>query len=325
MRRGREEAVLRTEGQKLARRAASPSRVHDARHARLLLAAILPHVPSPAQAITWVQGLVDTQGGRRCVAAVFLAFHAVLSHLQDGVAACNGARGGKDDGRSEADGHGTGDEALLQARRVCADCWQALHATGPSRHWRSIDPAWREAYALGCMLRALVVLVDAARQDARPGPDHGCAKDSLDGISIPARLLPATERGKTEEETALHAEMRVWLGAAAAVEEGVCDGQWWAEEEKEKVARGQTTEDEWLEGGSATASLGRSQLAGTALTRSGIEAVRWLDMGLLFGGERVWPLVHVYLSLSCNPPHLPPIHTTHKYRCGHTYMNLWRL
>ena len=31
------------------------------------------------------------------------------------------------------------------------------------------------------------------------------------------------------------------------------------------------------------------------------------------------------VSLSCNPLHLPPIHTTHKYRCGHTYMNLWRL
>ena len=300
MRRGREEAGLCKAGQKLARRAASPSSVHDARHAGLLLAAILPHVPSPAQAITWVQGLVDKQEGRRCVAAVFLAFHAVLSHLQDGVAACNGARGGKDDGRSEADGHGNGDEALLLARRVCADCWQALHATGPSRHWRSIESAWREAYALGCMLRALVVLVDAARQDARPGPDHGCAKDSLDGISIPARLLPATEKGKMEEETALCAEMRVWLGAVTAVEEGVGDGQWWEEEEKEKekVERGHKTEDEWLEGGSATASLGRSQLSGTALTRSGIEAVRWLDMGLLFGGERVWPLVHVYLSLA---------------------------
>jgi hypothetical protein len=242
-----------------------------------LLDELLEHLPATAQAVSWVQDLSASEPGRRCISAVSRAFTCVLPFLQEASSSTDRARSTSSslDSKSAPDGEQHSalkfQTGLESARIVCADSWRALHA--PGQHWRTVDGRWREAYSLGCMLRAIHLLWQHCSDTDGPA-GHGARVHIHPGMPSQLRIV----QGHCGDEESLRGDELERLDAAGSPTSGGegGDGQWWTVEDPRGLD----------EPGKHTA-----QNIGGAVSKD-IEALRWLDLALLFGGSRARVHVH---------------------------------
>ena len=213
---------------------------------------LLAVMPSDELCMEWAAPIQSLDGGMPCLAALLSALDALCRATGRQSAGMGEAREELESCAvsSEGDASAARAECESWAEDVCARSWLAIH----QGQWREVDPAWRDTYSVGCVIRAATHLWQV------PG---GSADAGADAPPRKKRRCEDGGRGSGGAEGEGFGEEGEGAGAPSGkvVGEAAGGGQWWGEEEE----AGESTE-------------------GTAL--------RWLDLALIVGGSKVRGAIH---------------------------------
>ena len=203
------------------------------------------------------------------------------------------------------------DEILGYTKLVCAASWQAIHSK--DTHWSEVSGQWRESFAVGCMLRGLMLLlaateecqdVTAPEQGKAEGGGLGATHSILAKLAVPDWCLQGEGSGGLGVEAAgagsdealewsLEREMLGWLSERRAAAQVAGDEtESWNQGAAAGCAgtgageEGRGGDGQWWEDGEA------------ALTVH-VCVLRWLDLALLVGGQQARVRVHDMVR-ACN-------------------------
>ena len=216
---------------------------------------LLAVMPPDDLCMEWASPIQSLDGGMPCLAALLSALDALCGSTGRQSAGMGEARDELESCAASSEGDASAAQAECEswAEDVCDRSWLAIH----QGQWRQVDPAWRDTYSIGCVIRAATRLwqvpggsVDAGA-DASPRKKRRCEDRTRE--SGRAEGEGFGEGGEGAGADALPSEKVV--GEAAG------GGQWWGDKEE----AGESAE-------------------GTAL--------RWLDLALIVGGSKVRGAIH---------------------------------
>ena len=177
--------------------------------------------------------------------------------------------------------------------------WEKLH-TGC---WKEVEPAWRDAYALACLLRALIRLLSlhvslpAVSESACSGAPPRCLPRGSDRAPQPKKLQQTGEQVEISH-SALGTEAQPAVIETPAAQSLTSTQELWSKPPCGGMAREGSGNEECAESSSDQQTAVHESTSGTAADGAIMEAMRELDLGIMMGGHAYQESLHAAIAIA---------------------------